>query len=120
MDFDPVSIRDGIDIQQKFVEKFFSLTENNGVLKHFRDYADFLKKGGKYQIPKDFYEIVIKLWEMPQEEAAVSKEIMDFDPVSIRQAFFPFDASIEFARFNGVAENQILKSKSDIDSYFLL
>lgn len=62
--------RDGIDIQQKFVEKFFSLTENNGVLKHFRDYADFLKKGGKYQIPKDFYEIVIKLWEMPQEEAA--------------------------------------------------
>ena len=40
------------------------------MLKHFRDYADFLKKGGKYQIPKDFYEIVIKLWEMPQEEAA--------------------------------------------------
>lgn len=39
-----------------------------------------------------------------------------FDP-DVNKAF---DASIEFARFNGVAENQILKSKSDIDSYFLL
>lgn len=30
-----------------------------------------------------------------------------------------FEASIDFARFNGVAEEKILKSKADIDRYFL-
>ena len=30
-----------------------------------------------------------------------------------------FEASIEFARFNGVAEERILKSKTEIDAYFL-
>ena len=30
-----------------------------------------------------------------------------------------FDSSIRFARFNGVAEEKILKTKSDIDAFFL-
>ena len=30
-----------------------------------------------------------------------------------------FDSSIKFARFNGVAEDKILKNKSDIDAFFL-
>lgn len=30
-----------------------------------------------------------------------------------------FDSSIKFARFNGVAEEKILKTKSDIDAFFL-
>ena len=38
-----------------------------------------------------------------------------FDP-DINTAF---DSSIEFARFNGVAEEKILKTKSDIDAFFL-
>ena len=38
-----------------------------------------------------------------------------FDP-DINTAF---DSSIKFARFNGVAEEKILKTKSDIDAFFL-
>lgn len=62
-------IRDGTEIQQKFVKAFFSLSQNNGVLAHQADYPWFVKQGGKYQIPKDFYDALMKLWNMPQEEA---------------------------------------------------
>ena len=62
--------RNGVEIQQKFVKEFFSLTKNGGVLEHLSDYSDFLVKGGKYQIPKDFYDKIMKLLAMPQEEAA--------------------------------------------------
>lgn len=62
-------VRSGTEIQQKFVKEFFSLSKNGGVLEHQADYPWFVKQGGKYQIPKDFYEALMKLWNMPQEEA---------------------------------------------------
>lgn len=62
--------RNEIDIQQKFVTEFFSLSKNKGVLEHSENYPDFLIKGGKYQIPKNFYETLMKLKTMSQEEAS--------------------------------------------------
>lgn len=67
----PVDIlRDGmVGIQQKFVNSGgrFSL---RAVAEHLRCYPDFVKDGGKYQIPADHYEKVKVLLEMPRDEAA--------------------------------------------------
>lgn len=58
--------RDGILIQQKFVQAGFSL---NAVAKHLKKYPDFLKTGKKYQIPEDYYKKVIQLLNMSEKEA---------------------------------------------------
>lgn len=61
-------VRGGINIQQKFVFNggAFSL---NAVLEHLEKYPTFVKEGGKYQVPADFYEAIKTLREMPVEEA---------------------------------------------------
>lgn len=56
----------GIDYQQKFVEKHLSL---DAVKKHLDKYPDYIKNGGKYQIPKDYYERLKYLLELPEAEA---------------------------------------------------
>lgn len=62
-------IRDGVELQQKFVQngEHWGL---EAIKKHLSDYPDFVKNGGKYQIPKDFYEILETLYNMPEEQAA--------------------------------------------------
>lgn len=56
----------GIDYQQKFVEKHLSL---DAVKKHLDKYPAYIKNGGKYQIPKDYYERLKYLFEMPETDA---------------------------------------------------
>ena len=62
-------VRDGVNIQQKFVhgDHLWGLTK---VQEHLQKYPDFIKQGGKYQIPADFYEKVKRLLNMPPEEAS--------------------------------------------------
>lgn len=62
-------IRDGVPIQQKFVSKggHFGL---EAVKEHLEKYPDFIKNGGRYQIPKDFYDELQKTLSLSQEEAA--------------------------------------------------
>ena len=62
-------LRNGMEIQQKFVRAggHFGL---EAVKEHLEKYPDFLKNGGKYQLPKDFYQELRKLLAMSQEEAA--------------------------------------------------
>lgn len=62
-------LRDGTEIQQKFVRAggHFGL---EAIKEHLEKYPDFLKKGGKYQLPKDFYDQLQKLLAMSQEEAS--------------------------------------------------
>lgn len=62
-------IRDGVDIQQKFVQTggHFGLEK---VAEHLAKYPDFVKNGGKYQLPKDFYEEMRKLLSLSPENAA--------------------------------------------------
>lgn len=65
----PVDLmRSGVQIQQKFVAAGgrFGL---GAIAEHLRKYPDFVKNGGKYQIPGDHFEIIQKLYAMSPEEA---------------------------------------------------
>ena len=61
-------IRSGVEIQQKFVAAGgrFGL---GAIAEHLQKYPDFVKNGGKYQIPGDHFEMIQKLHAMPPEEA---------------------------------------------------
>lgn len=63
--------RNGTPIQQKFVNDLFGLgaSPQKGVYSHMTDYPQFIEQGGKYQIPKDFYEMIVKLRSIPKEQA---------------------------------------------------
>lgn len=65
----PVDLmRGGVGIQQKFVQAGgrFGL---GAIAEHLQKYPDFIKNGGKYQIPADHFEMVQKLHNMTREEA---------------------------------------------------
>ena len=62
-------LRGNTEIQQKFVRAggHFGL---EAVREHLEKYPYFIKDGGKYQLPKDFYEEIQRLLELSQEDAA--------------------------------------------------
>lgn len=65
----PVDLmRGGIEVQQKFVAAGgrFSL---GAITEHLRRYPDFVENGGRYQIPRDHFDMIQKLHAMPPEEA---------------------------------------------------
>lgn len=65
----PVDLmRSGVEIQQKFVAAGgrFGL---GAIADHLQKYPDFVENGGKYQIPRDHFEVIQKLRTMPREEA---------------------------------------------------
>lgn len=59
-------VRNGTSIQQKYYQKDLSL---NAIVEHLKKYPNFLKEGGKYQIPKDQYEKLQYLRAIPENEA---------------------------------------------------
>ena len=61
-------LRDGVQIQQKFVASGNHLSLQ-AITQHFEKYPDFLKQGGKYQIPEDHYEQIKRLLSIPKEQA---------------------------------------------------
>ena len=54
-----------IPIQLKCVQKNCGL---DAIKKHLETYPNFLKNGGKYQIPKDYYNRLNTLWSLPEED----------------------------------------------------
>lgn len=62
-------LRNGLPIQVKFVKAGGKLSLD-AVAVHLEKYPDFLDKNGVCQIPKDFFDTVCFLCEMPKEEAA--------------------------------------------------
>lgn len=62
-------LRDGVAIQQKFSAAGgrFGLA---AVSEHLERYPDFVKNGGRYQIPRDHFEVVQKLHAMSREQAS--------------------------------------------------
>ena len=58
-------LKNGIPIQQKFVQANLSL---DAIKEHLDKYPDFIKNGGKYQLPKDFYAAIQKYVTMPAEQ----------------------------------------------------
>lgn len=61
-------IRDGVNIQQKFsmAGGRFSL---GAIAEHLERYPDYVRNGGRYQIPRDHYEAIQTLRSMPRDEA---------------------------------------------------
>jgi hypothetical protein len=58
-------VREGIDIQLKFYQSRLSL---GAITTHLQKYPDFIKNGGKYQIPKDQYEKIKYLLSVTKEQ----------------------------------------------------
>lgn len=61
-------LRDGVQIQQKFVASGNHLSLQ-AITQHFEKYPDFLSQGGKYQIPEDHYEQIKRLLSISKEQA---------------------------------------------------
>ena len=61
-------IRDGVEIQQKFVNSGNHLSLQ-AIKQHYSDYPWFLDGGRKYQIPADHYEKIKYLLSIPEEQA---------------------------------------------------
>jgi hypothetical protein len=61
-------VRGGVEIQQKFVAAGgrFGL---GAVAEHLERYPDFVRCGGRYQIPSDHFEVIRALHGMSREEA---------------------------------------------------
>ena len=59
-------VRNGTNIQQKYYQKDLSLS---AIAEHLKKYPNFLKEGGKYQIPKDQYEKIQYLRAISENEA---------------------------------------------------
>ncbi|MFJ6099308.1 hypothetical protein [Williamsia muralis] len=65
----PVDLmRGSVEIQQKFVAAGgrFGL---GAIADHLQKYPAYVANGGKYQIPRDHFEVIQKLHAMPREEA---------------------------------------------------
>lgn len=61
-------IRDGVEIQQKFVNSGNHLSLH-AIKQHYSNYPWFLDGGRKYQIPSDHYEKIKYLLSVPEEQA---------------------------------------------------
>lgn len=61
-------VRDGIPIQQKFVNAGNHLSLQ-AIKQHLESYPWFLGQGGKYQIPEDHYKKICYLLSIPKEQA---------------------------------------------------
>ena len=61
-------MRGAVQIQQKFSDSGGHLSLH-AVLMHMEKYPDFLKNGGKYQIPSDHYEKIKWLLSIPEDQA---------------------------------------------------
>lgn len=75
-------IRNGVEIQQKFVNSGGHLSLE-AVKSHLAKYPEYIKKGHKYQIPKDHFEKIKEYLKTPKDVAnRMSTENGDF---SLRQ-----------------------------------
>lgn len=103
-------IRNGISIQQKFVQAqgHFSL---NAVAEHLNTYPQYLQRGGKYQIPKDFYEKLMTLMSMSEDEAKklVASGGSERNPLT----YSNWKWVHEFFKTNGLTTNDIEPSLLD-------
>ena len=61
-------LRGTTEIQQKFVQSGGHLSLK-AVLEHLEHYPNYIENGGKYQIPKDHYDKIMKYLSMPESTA---------------------------------------------------
>ncbi len=61
-------LKNGEPIQQKFYNGELGNKTFSAIKEHLNKYPDFLKNGGKYEIPKDQFERIKECLEKPQSE----------------------------------------------------
>lgn len=66
-------LKNGLPIQSKFYNGPSGGKTFHAILKHLEKYPDFIKDGGKYEIPKDQYERLIELLGKPSSELSRSE-----------------------------------------------
>ena len=69
-------LKNGQPIQSKFYEGPSGKNTFNAILKHLQKYPDFIKNGGKYEIPKEQYEKIIELLSKPSSQLSRSEETL--------------------------------------------
>jgi len=115
-------LRDGIQIQSKF---YNSANNTLGAIKaHLDKYPDFIKNGGKYQIPKDYFSELKKYAEMSSEEGGkLTKEDGRRFYVAVQKFLAESDVSIDDVESTvvdyadvqqGAIHNTISKEKKSI------
>ena len=62
-------LREGIAIQQKFVAAAGGRLGLGAITDHLTKYPDFIKNGGRYQIPADHFDVIRELYAMSPEDA---------------------------------------------------
>ncbi|SHM39530.1 hypothetical protein [Ruminococcus flavefaciens] len=114
-------IRDGIQIQQKFVnaENHLSL---QAIKQHFSTYPWFIKKGCRYQIPQDHYDKIKYLLSISKEQAnRMPTETGEFSLKQWREVHSFFEnGDVKFSdiepsilKYESVQSNTIEKTISD-------
>lgn len=66
-------LRNGAPIQSKFYVGPSGNNTFNAIKSHLEKYPDFIKNGGKYEIPKDQYEKIIELLNKPSSQLSRSE-----------------------------------------------
>lgn len=118
-------LRDGVAIQQKFVAAGgrFGL---GAIADHLEKNPNFIRGGGKYQLPSDHFEVIQRLRSMTSQEAGVLLGKTDGGP-SYKdwqriQSFFekgdiPFDSlepsTLKYAQAQRGTYKQVLESEQD-------
>lgn len=120
-------IKNGVDIQMKFSKSggHFGL---EAIKEHLQKYPDFLKNGGKYQLPKDFYEYIKQVSEMTDQEigrlAKSDSDVLNYSKAKWIKEFFNKEGitidDIEPSQLNykevqrNVAQETIARKEDDI------
>lgn len=102
-------VRDGIDIQQKFVNSGNHLSLK-AINEHLAKYPDYIENGGLYQIPEDHYAKIKYLLDMPKEVA--NKMPTTDGSFSLKQ----WNEVHQFFELDGIPIDNIEPSKLTYDS----
>ena len=88
-------MRNGIPIQQKFVN-FGGHYGLEKIREHLTAYPDFLKNGGRYQIPRDYYEELKKMLAVPADQVGKFNRA-DYGKWKWVQVFFSENGELRFS-----------------------
>ena len=128
-------MRNGKQVQSKFYNGLRNtLFGKHALAEHLEKYRDFTKNGGSYDIPKDQYEEMVDLLnkyhtdpkQLSRSEYNLAKKIDEFLKSKGLELGFDenvniaFQGSISLASEVGVADEQILRTKQDIDKFFII
>lgn len=77
-------LKDGLNVQSKFYGGDIGTRTFDAVCNHLKDYPDFIRDGGTYDIPKDQYEHIVDILSkksslLSRSEATLVQKIRDWE-----------------------------------------